>query len=109
MKGQIRQQLKGAFPHCQWCDGYGCMCCDEERRKYEERRSQPIFTADRNDPADMEALRRVAGREALERAFGPGGGGIDEIEYNAAVESLIQAVRKGKSRNAESRSPEGDA
>ena len=70
------------------------MCCDEERRKYEERRSQPIFTADRNDPADMEALRRVAGREALERAFGPGGGGIDEIEYNAAVESLVQASSK---------------
>ena len=109
MKGQIRQQLKGAFPHCQWCGGYGCMCCDEERRKYEERRSQPIFTADRNDPADMEALRRVAGREALERAFGPGGGGIDEIEYNAAVESLVQAVRKGNSRNTESSSPEGDA
>ena len=109
MRCQIRQQLKGAFPHCQWCGGYGCMCCDEERRKHEERRSQPIFTADRSDPADMEALRRVAGREALERAFGPGGGGIDEIEYNAAVESLIQAVRKGKSRNAESSSPEGDA
>ena len=74
MSRQVRQQLKGAFPHCQWCGGYGCMCCDEERRKHEERRSQPIFTADRSDPADMEALRRVAGREALERAFGPGGG-----------------------------------
>lgn len=109
MRGQVRQQLKGAFSHCQWCDGYGCMCCDEERRKYEERRSQPIFTADRNDPADMEALRRVAGREALERAFGPGGGGIDEIEYNAAVESLVQAVRKAKSRKAEPAIPEGDA
>jgi len=38
MKRQIRQQLKGAFPHCPWCGGWGCMCCDEERRKYEERR-----------------------------------------------------------------------
>lgn len=109
MKRQVRQQLKGAFPHCPWCGGWGCMCCDEERRKYEERRSQPIFTADRNDPADMEALRRVVGREALERAFGPGGGGIDEVEYNAAVESLIQAVRKGKSKNGESCGPEGEA
>jgi hypothetical protein len=40
MKRQVRQQLKGAFPHCQWCGGFGCMCCDEERRKHEERRSQ---------------------------------------------------------------------
>lgn len=100
MKRQVRQQLKGAFPHCQWCGGYGCMGCDEERRKYEQRRSQPIFTADRNDPADMEALRRVAGREALQRAFGPGGRGIAEVEYNAAAESLIQAFRKACSRAA---------
>lgn len=101
MKRHVRQQLKGAFPYCQWCGGYGCMGCDEERRKYEQRRSQPIFTAERNDPADMEALRRVAGREALERAFGPGGGGIAEVEYNAAVESLVQAFRKANSRAGE--------
>ena len=25
MKRQIRQHLKGAFPHCQWCGGFGCM------------------------------------------------------------------------------------
>jgi hypothetical protein len=100
MSRQVRQQLKGAFPHCQWCGGYGCMCCDEERRKHEERRSQPIFTADRSDPADMEALRRVAGREALERAFGPGGGGIHEVEYNAAVESLVQAMRKARASDS---------
>lgn len=101
MSRQVRQQLKGAFPHCQWCGGFGCMCCDEERRKYEERRSQPIFTADVSDLADMEALRRVAGREALERAFGPGGGGIDEVEYNAAVESLLQAMRKSRTCDSE--------
>ena len=77
------------------------MCYDEERRKYEERRSQPIFTADRNDPADMQALPRVAGRQALERAFGPGGGGVADIEYNAAVESLIQAVRKTRTCDRE--------
>jgi len=109
MKRQVRQQLKGAFPHCQWCGGFGCMCCDEERRKFEERRSQPIFMADRNDPADMEALRRVAGREALERAFGPGGGGVDEVEYNAAVESLLQAMRKARSQDGEADGAEGAA
>ncbi len=109
MKRQVRQQLKGAFPHCRWCGGFGCLGCDQERRNYEEQRSQPIFTADVNDPDDMEALRRVAGRPALEQAFGPGGGGVGEIEYNAAVESLVQAARKAKPCNAEADEAEGTA
>ena len=105
MRQPIRQQLKGAFPYCKWCGGSGCMGCDEERRKYEEQRAKPIFTADRNDPEDMAALRRVVRREALEHAFGPDGGAMAEVEYNAAVESLLQALRKSKSGGGE---PEGD-
>lgn len=96
MREPIRQQLKCAFPLCKWCGGNGCMGCDEERRKYQEQRAKPIFSADRNDPQDMEALRRVVGREALEHAFGPDGDGMAEVEYNAAVESLLQALRKAK-------------
>lgn len=96
MKRPVRQQLKGAFPLCRWCDGYGCMCCDQERRRHEEQMSRPIFTADRSDPQDLEALRRVIGREALEHAFGEGGGGVAEVEYNAAVESVLQALRKSR-------------
>jgi hypothetical protein len=105
---QSRQQLKGAFPYCKWCDGFGCMGCDEEQRKYEERMAKPIFTADRNDPEDMEALRRVVGREALERAFGPGGGGIAEVEYNAAVESLVQTLRKSRTGEPECEEQEAE-
>ena len=96
MRELMQQQLKGAFPYCKWCGGTGCMGCDEERRKYEEQRAKPIFTADRNNPEDMAALRRVFGREALEHAFGPDGDGMAEVEYNAAVESLLQALRKSK-------------
>jgi len=77
------------------------MGCDEERRKYEERRAKPIFSADRNDPDDMDALRRVVGREAIEHAFGPDGGGIAEVEYNAAVESLLQVLRKSRRTSEE--------
>ena len=106
MREPTRQQLKGAFPGCKWCNGTGCMGCDEERRKYQERRAQPIFTADRNDPEDMEALRRVFGREALEHAFGPDGDGMAEVEYNATVASLLQALRKSKRTSGE---PEQDA
>ena len=96
MRRPLRQRLKGAFPYCTWCGGNGCIRCDEERRKYEERQSQPIFTARRDDPEDMAALRRLLGSEALERAFAPGGGGVAEIEWNAAVESLLQVLRKPK-------------
>jgi len=96
---KVPPQLKGAFPLCRWCSGRGCMACDEERRRYEEKMSQPIFTADRNDPEDMAALRRVVGREAMEQAFSEDGGGIAEVEYNAAVESLLQALRKSRAKD----------
>ncbi len=55
---------------------------------------QPIFTADPNDPEDVAQLRRVVGAEALEHAFGPDGGGMREINENAATESLLQCLRK---------------
>lgn len=87
-------RLKGGFPGCKWCHGNGCMGCDAEREAAKERAMQPIFTADRNDPEDLKQLRRVCGGEALEEAFGPGGGGVEEIEYNAAVESFLQYMRK---------------
>ena len=102
MREPIRQQLKGAFPYCKWCGGSGCMGCDEERRKYQEQRAKPIFSAERDNPEDMEALRRVVGREAIEHAFGPEGGGIAEVEYNAAVESLLQVLRKSRRKVGES-------
>ncbi len=92
-----RTRLKGAFSRCRWCNGYGCLACDEERRKFEEQQSKPIFTADRSDSEDMEALNRVFGLESLQHAFGPEGGGITEIERGAALESLLQALRKQRS------------
>ena len=86
------------------------MGCDEERRKSQEQRAKPIFSADRNDPQDMEALRRVVGREALEHAFGPDGEGMAEVEYNAAVESLLQSLRKSRRTSEEpTDEPEQDA
>jgi len=89
-------QGSGAFRDCRWCLGRGCLYCQEEYEKEAVRRSKPIFTASIDDPKDMAALRRVIGSEALQRAFGPGGGGIEEVEYNAAVESVVQILRKSK-------------
>ncbi len=88
-------KLKGGFTGCKWCHGNGCMGCDAEREAAFKQAQEPIFTADRNDPEDMKQLRRFAGAEAIEHAFGPGGGGIDEINHNAAVESFLQCLRKG--------------
>lgn len=87
-------KLKGGFAGCKWCHGNGCMGCDAEREAAVERARQPIFTADRDDPEDIKQLRRVIGAEALGQAFGPGGGGVGEINRNAAVESFLQVMRK---------------
>lgn len=100
-------QYKGAFGGCSWCRGSGCNQCSHERRKHQERikaqleNPQPIFSADVNDPDDMRLLKNFLGREALEHAFGPDGDGIDEIERNAAVASLCQAIRKQKTEDDE--------
>lgn len=86
--------FKGAFSRCSWCGGRGCNQCPLERQKFEAQLPQPLFTADVNDPGDMELLKEVFGREALEHAFGPDGGGMPEIEQAAAMASFKQMMRK---------------
>ncbi len=94
-RGQV--QLKGAFDGCSWCYGRGCLQCDEQRRKWEERQMEPMFVADTEDPEDMRDLREFLGGEALQKAFGPGGGGVSEVRQNAALASLRQFFRKSSS------------
>ena len=79
------------FAFCKWCNGRGCMKCEEERRNYVPT---PMFSADRNDPEDMAALKRVFGADNLEKEFGPGGGGMQAIQEQAAIESIKQLLRK---------------
>jgi len=85
--------MKGAFAGCKWCDGSGCLACQEERTKAEQRAMEPIFTADTNNPHDMQLCKDLLGRGAIECAFGPDGGGIEEVKRNAAIASFLQAVR----------------
>ena len=87
---------KGRFAHCSWCGGTGCTQCHLERKKYEpsQEMPQPMFSADITDPQDMQLLKEVFGREALEHAFGPEGAGMQEIEQAAAIASFKQAMRK---------------
>lgn len=85
-------EFRGAYQGCNWCYGNGCNQCEAERQKAFEQAQKPIFTAKADNPHDMEILKEVLGREALEHAFGPDGDGMQEIERNAALGSLKQIL-----------------
>lgn len=55
---------------------------------------EPMLVVRRDNPDDMELLKKVFHREAIEHAFGPDGGGMEEIEKNAADARAIQAARE---------------
>ncbi|MFH0900694.1 MAG: hypothetical protein V2A73_08710 [Pseudomonadota bacterium] len=89
-----------AWKNCQWCGGAGCLYCQAEREKACQRDINPIFIASRDDPADMEALRRIIGKEAIEDAFknGPAEGMLitlvrawSEKKARAERQRLVQA------------------
>lgn len=71
---------------CRWCQGRGCLYCEGEADKEYKRQfpdgPKPIATFDLTTPAGLEAANKAIGREAIEKAFGPGGGGIAEIIAN---------------------------
>lgn len=98
------------FFNCKWCHGRGCTFCPAERAKWEaaeeKRRMEPILTARFDDPQEMAEFKRVMGGEALDKAFGPGGGGVEEIEYNAAVVNLVRALRKHTYTEGEASEPQ---
>lgn len=85
---------------CSWCGGSssynekGCMSCfnarekrkkelDEEYNRQFPDGPKPFFTADVSKPEEMEQLKEVFHREKIEKAFGPDGGGVEEIMHKA--------------------------
>jgi hypothetical protein len=92
------------FVPCNFCggggawSGGGCMACYAKRRQREKELNEeydsqfpdgpkPFFTAALHNPEQMEQAKRgVIGQEAIEKAFGPGGGGMEEILRNAEAE-----------------------
>ena len=68
------------YDDCKWCGGKGCLACPGEAKKAEKEAIKPLFTAKLNDPQDLELLKKNFGREAIEKAFGEGGGGMREIK-----------------------------
>lgn len=99
---QKEQSFRGAFNGCQWCHGNGCLQCDRERERQSKDAMKPIFTAQRDDPQDMEAMRRIFGADNIRAAFSPGGGGMEKIRQDAAFESVVQLLRKRESNGSHS-------
>lgn len=75
------------YRDCRWCHGAGCLYCESEADKAYKRAfpddPTPIASFP-NTPEGMAAARQAIGREAIEKAFGPDGGGIAEIIQNIA-------------------------
>jgi hypothetical protein len=78
------------YRDCRWCQGRGCLYCESEAKS--EYKSQfpdgpkPIATFSLSNPEDVERARKVIGIEALQKAFGPGGGGMAEFMSNMKKE-----------------------
>lgn len=72
------------YIHCRWCHGAGCSQCDAEADAAYKRAfpngPQPIATF--KVPEEMDAAREAIGGMALDKAFGEGGGGVQEIIEN---------------------------
>ena len=76
---------------CKFCNGRGCLACPGESKKIQL--PQPVFVAQLDKPGDMELLNDAVGAEAISKAFGPQGGGPNEIYRNLAIASVIQELR----------------
>jgi len=79
------------YRDCKWCRGAGCLYCESEANAEYKRQfpdgPKPIATFSLSNPEDVERARKVIGIEALQKAFGPGGGGMAEFMSNMEKES----------------------
>lgn len=85
---------------CKYCHGRGCLYCPPPPKP--EPGPQLIASFRTDDPADMELAAKAIGASALQKAFGPGGGGAEEIINNCREATLHQVLRRavfGKEQN----------
>ncbi len=86
---QIRyDEERKVFRDCKFCHGEGCMACPAEAVKAYLKAfpdgPKPIATFKTDNPEDIERAKKMLGKDALEKAFGPGGGEVDEVIENLA-------------------------
>jgi hypothetical protein len=74
------------YVDCRWCGGRGCLQCEGEADKDYKMAfpdgPKPIATFKLDTPQGVERASRAIGREAIEKAFGPGGSGMAEFMAN---------------------------
>ncbi len=92
----IKTTYGGCYGRCKWCGGEGCIACPHEVAKDMQRRVEPLFKANLDDPYDMELMREYFGMAALSHAFGPDGDGCEELEYNACIANLLQILNRDR-------------
>lgn len=85
-------------PVCKFCNDRGCIACEGERAKRADEAIKPIFTADLNDPDDMELLKRVFHRDVIEERIEQSGGDMNlfalRTNQEAAIASVLQILRR---------------
>ncbi len=74
------------YRDCRWCGGNGCVYCESEADKDYKAAfpdgPKPIASFSLSVPGDAERARQAIGIEALQKAFGAGGGGMAEFIAN---------------------------
>jgi hypothetical protein len=80
------------YRDCKWCGGRGCVYCEAELDKEYKRQfpdgPKPIATFKTDDPVDLARAVKAIGGDALAKAFGDGGGGVQEI-----INNCLQATK----------------
>lgn len=76
------------YRDCKFCGGEGCLACSAEAEKAYKKAfpngPKPIATFRKDSPEDMAKLKKVFGANALNKAFGPSGKGMEDILNNLA-------------------------
>jgi hypothetical protein len=75
------------YRDCRWCQGRGCLYCKAEADKAYKAAFpnglQPIATFNISTPEGLERAKGAIGIDAIRKAFGPGGRGVEEVAENA--------------------------
>lgn len=95
MSIQMRyDEKRGIYRDCRWCGGRGCIYCpgeaDAEYKRQFPDGPKPLATFKTDDPKDMEKAKECIGAKAIDKAFGPGGGGVGEIIENLRKAGKLQ-------------------
>lgn len=89
----------GRFRDCQWCHGRGCAACDGEADKAYKLAfpdgPKPMATFRCDSQEDMAVLQAVFSADAIRRAFGPDGKGMEEIRANLRKHGRTPEDEKG--------------